>query len=384
MRFRVAIRKSSEPPAPLAGSRPQAESRGIFQDGPLGQQWRPEREASRSDRGRRLRFRLEPSQRTALMLWPCLLRCAALLCAASVIAAHAGPLPGPRVGGYRGFVDATGTTVQVPLRGLRIVSIAPSLTEEVFSLGAGGQLVGDTIYCIHPNAARRVTKVGSMLQPSLEVIASLHPSLVLATEEGDRAETVEQLRALHIPVYVMGSSNSWSSIARHYEILGQMLGREAQARRVLVRCRAQLSAVAKALRNQPPVTVLFQLSTSPVISVNGQTFISDALRRAGGINVEAGQSMRYPRLSEETVLAQNPDFILLSGDLGAATIASAWRAFSGLRAVRRRQVVGVPAHIFSTPTPFTFAAAVIVAAHRLHPELASRLPAIPVEVSHAD
>src|SRR5262249_45974311 len=123
----------------------------------------------------------------------------------------------------REVVDETGRSVRVPQPVRRIVSLAPSLTETVYALGLQDRLVGDTDYCDYPAEAQAKAKVGGAINPNLEVIAALHPDLVLAIKSLNRAETVQALAGLNIPVYATDPhtvDEILSSTRRLSEVLG--------------------------------------------------------------------------------------------------------------------------------------------------------------------
>jgi len=115
--------------------------------------------------------------------------------------------PAPSQPAMREVVDEFGRTVRVPQVPLRIVSLAPSLTETIYALGAQDRLVGDTDYCDYPPDAQKKPKVGGVINPNLEEIAALHPDLVLVTKEGNRIETVRALDTLGIPSYATDAHN---------------------------------------------------------------------------------------------------------------------------------------------------------------------------------
>jgi len=255
----------------------------------------------------------------------------------------------------------------------RVVSIAPSVTEEIYALGAESRLLADTVYCNYPEAARTKPKIGSMLSPNLERIVALHPDLVVASQEGNRAQTVQQLQALGVRVVVFGEARSWGDIAAQFQQLGDLLGRGAQARTLLQQDQEQLNRLARGLTSRPAVRVFFEVGAEPLVSANRATFIDDILRRAGGVNVAAGSAVRYPFLSVESVLQANPEVILISTEPGEDLApAHAWARYPDLAARRSGRIFQVPAHLFSTPTPTTFVAAVGMAARLLHPETLAR------------
>jgi iron complex transport system substrate-binding protein len=131
------------------------------------------------------------------------------------------PTP-PAPAQFREVVDETGRTIRIPQPVLRIVSLAPSLTETVYALGIQDRLAGDTDFCDYPADAQKKPKVGGGLNPSLEEIAALHPDLVLAAKAFNRLDTVLALQTLHIAAYATDphtADQSVSSTRRLTDIL---------------------------------------------------------------------------------------------------------------------------------------------------------------------
>ena len=119
--------------------------------------------------------------------------------------------------------DQTGRSVDVPNKPHRLVSLAPNITEIVYALGLGDELVGDTDYCDFPPQAKNKPHVGTMVNPSLERIVALKPDLALGTPEANRRETADQLERLGIPLYGVTASTLAGTLAS-IEDLGKILG----------------------------------------------------------------------------------------------------------------------------------------------------------------
>src|SRR4029077_20226380 len=119
--------------------------------------------------------------------------------------------------------DETGRTVQIPQPVRRIVSLAPSVTETLFALGAGDRVVGDTDFCDYPLESKQKTHIGGPVSPSIEAIAALHPDLVVATREINRPESVHALEQLGIAVYAT-DPQTVEQVFTSTERLGDLLG----------------------------------------------------------------------------------------------------------------------------------------------------------------
>jgi len=264
--------------------------------------------------------------------------------------------------------DATGVTLRTDPPARRVISLVPSVTEEIYSLGAGSRLVADTTFDLYPAAARSKPKIGSVLSPDLELIVALHPDLILASQEATRGATIQQLRRLHLPVFVMGRTASFAQIVECFRALARLLGRSEAADAVVHSAEALLAAVrAQAVGRAVPV--FLELNGPDLVSVNRQTFLDEILRDAGGANVVAADPVLYPRLSREAVLRANPTVILIANEQAdpQGEIQS-WLRFPDLAAARSHRVFLVPSHVFAEPTPANFAAAAAITVKLLHPE----------------
>jgi iron complex transport system substrate-binding protein len=199
---------------------------------------------------------------------------------------------------------------------MRIVSLAPAMTEILFSLGLGERVVGVTTVCDRPDAARRKTKVGGMSNPSLEAIVTLKPDMVVMNTDGNPKAVADRLATLGIKTYVFRARRLRELPAGIREI-GQALG---------VRPAADLLAekIEAAIRNagslQPGKSspaasagrkVVFVIWPSPLIVAGPGTILDDAMRMNGLNNIASDARVPYPRFSLESVIERQPDLILI-------------------------------------------------------------------------
>jgi iron complex transport system substrate-binding protein len=220
----------------------------------------------------------------------------AFLLTASAISAHVA-------------TDQTGHQVNVPDHPLRLVSIAPSITETLYELGLGDRLVGDTDYCDYPPQAKSLPHVGALLNPSLEKIVALKPDLVLGTDEANRRETADQLDRLGIPLYGV-TAHTVEGTLQSLEDLGHILDWDQPTQKLVARLRARVAAIEKQVQGEPRPKVLFVVWYRPLITAGNQTFISDVIRRAGGESISDDLKSEWPHMGLEEVLKRAPDVIL--------------------------------------------------------------------------
>ncbi len=248
-------------------------------------------------------------------------------------------------------IDDLGRTVTMNTPARRIVSLAPSITECLFEIGAGDQVAGVTDYCTAPEAARSKPRVGGMVNPSMEAIVNLQPDLVLISMEGNLKEDMLRLTGLQIPVFVT-NPRTLQGIRTSIVQLGRLLGRETAAADVVRRMQAREDSLRAAV---PPakVDVLLAVSIRPLMVAGKGTFLHELLEAAGARNLGALARGTYPTLSREMVLRYDPSVLLLLSDTGAdsATLRTMFAEWPHLSAVRSGRVHMLNADLFSRPGP---------------------------------
>jgi len=219
----------------------------------------------------------------------------------------------------REITDDASRRVSLPERVDRVITLAPNLTEIVFAVGGGDRLVGNTTYCDYPAAAKAITKVGDSLQPSLERIIALRPQVVLISTASQLEVFMQQLHNQNIAVFVT-DPHDLDGIFRSIEQIGQIVGRAEQAGALVKQLRARTTAVEQAVQNTKPVAVFYQVSGEPLYTVGKGAYLTDLIRRAGGVSVTADVPGAWPRYSNESALAARPEAIILptGGSMGAA------------------------------------------------------------------
>jgi iron complex transport system substrate-binding protein len=278
----------------------------------------------------------------------------------------------------REIVDEVGRRVRIPVTISRIVSLAPSLTETLYALGVQDRLVGDTVYCDYPPDAQKKPKVGGAIEPNLEQIAALHPDLVLLTKTLNRLDTVRALDTLGISSYAT-DPHTVDQIISSTQKLATVLNVPDAGKSVADDMLRQLAVLNEKLGPLPPKRVLFIVWTEPLISVGKNTFIADALRKAGATSiVDSGQD--WPQVSLEEVVHLQPDYLVFASshsgaaenDFEALANRAGWRI---LDAVRERHYA-VISDAVNRPAP-RIVSAIEDLARQLHPDAFP--PALPPE-----
>src|ERR1700732_3456825 len=270
---------------------------------------------------------------------------------------------------FRAVVDETGRTVRIPQPVTRIVSLAPSLTETIYALGLQDRLVGDTDYCDYPPEAQKKEKVGGAINPSLEEIAHLRPDVVLVTRHLNTLDTVHSLDALGIPSYATDPRNVDEIIASTKR-LAEVLGASEAGAALAEELQHRLDVLRQKIGALPPRRVLFVVWTDPLISIGKDTFIADALRRAGAVSI-IDSKQDWPQVNLEEVARLQPEVLVFADSHGETTAQHlellatrpAWRI---LNAVRDRNFA-VISEAVNRPAP-RIVTAIEELAEKLHPE----------------
>ncbi|HVQ36555.1 MAG TPA: cobalamin-binding protein [Pyrinomonadaceae bacterium] len=220
----------------------------------------------------------------------------------------------------REIVDEAGRRVILPVKIERIVSLAPNLTEIVYAIGAGDRLVGDTEYCDYPAAAKSVAKVGDTIHPSVERIIALKPQIVLVSTASQLEAFTTQLDQQRIAVYVT-NPGSIDEIFNSIRILGEIFNASEQATLLATDLRRRAEAVETKISGTRPVSVFYQVSGEPLYTIGSDAYLTDLVRRAGGVSVTADVPGAFPRYSDEAALAARPEAIILptGGAMGTAS-----------------------------------------------------------------
>ncbi len=228
----------------------------------------------------------------------------------------------------------------------RIVSLAPSSTELLFALGAGGQVVGRTTWCRYPPAALLVPDVGDGLNPNIEAIAARRPDLVVLYRSQLNETAATQLARLGISSVTL-AQDRLEDIAGAARELGRLTGRQATGDSI----GAAIEALLKTPPPAPIARVAFVVWDNPPMVIGRGSYLDQLATLAGGSNVFHDLGAASATVSIETIVARNPDVILVLSDSTALPSYSTRREWRAIRAVRDHRFIMLPADLFGRPSP---------------------------------
>ena len=263
--------------------------------------------------------------------------------AAALLLAIAGLLAGPAQAQAVRVTDDTGAVIDLARPAQRIVSLSPHLTELLFAAGAGAQVVGVDEASDYPPQARQRPRIGSSSTLDYERLLALKPDLVVAWSSGNPARLVARLQGLGLPIY-RNEIRRFADVATTLRRLGALAGTGEAAETRAQQFEAQVSALRERYADRPMLRVFHQIWAQPLITVNGQHLISQAIEVCGGRNVFADARELTPRVDIEAVLGADPDVIVTSAPVaGEADNLQRWRHLRTLRAAREGSLVTIDA-----------------------------------------
>ncbi len=205
--------------------------------------------------------------------------------------------------------DATGTRLVFAGPPARVVSLAPSVTEVLWAVGAASQVVGVTSADDYPPEARTRPRVGGV-RVDEERLAALRPDLVVGVASL-QGPTLARLRSLGYQVLAV-EANSLEQVYGLILLVGDVTGHSKPARHVVERMRRAEAEVAAKVQRRRPVRVFVQVWDQPFLTTGAGTLTDDLLRRAGGRNLFS-ERHGWPQVSEEEVVARDPECVVVLG-----------------------------------------------------------------------
>jgi iron complex transport system substrate-binding protein len=255
----------------------------------------------------------------------------------------------------------------------RIVSMAPNLTEILFSLGLDESVVGVTQDSDYPPAATQRPAVGTFWQPNIEAVIALRPDLVIALRFEQQRSLTERLTRMGYNCLTLDITTV-ADLFDAIPVVAAVTGRSQQAQRVIENMRAKIASVADATRDSDKVKVLWVVQRDPLRVAGRSTFINEMIELAGGENAIGPTIHVYPPIGGEQVIASAPQVIIepamTGGDLREqhAQAVSYWGRYVTVPAVANRRVYVIDGDLVSRLSP-RLGDGIEVIAKCLRPEL---------------
>lgn len=253
--------------------------------------------------------------------------------------------------------DALDRLVTISTKPMRIVSLAPSVTEILFAIGAGPQVVGRTKFCNYPAEATTLPEIGgfSAKSISVEAILALEPDLVVAGTASQK-EVVATLESQGITVFTL-APKSLSDIEAGIQTLGEITGNIESAEMVVNDMQSRMEAVKEKINTIPAeshLRVFYEVANEPLMTTTHSTFIGELLELAGARNIFNDLDGTYPEVSAEQIIELDPQVIMgpsSHGDQLTVETLGARPGWEQVSAVQNNAVYIVDSDIISRAGP---------------------------------
>jgi len=245
--------------------------------------------------------------------------------------------------------DDAGLTVTLAKPALRVVSMAPSVTELLFAAGGGNQIVGAVNYSDYPEAAKRIPRIGSNREIDMELLISLKPDLIVAWRHNSSERQIEMVRRLGVPVF-QSDPQTLDGIPDAVLRLGQLLGTDAAARTTATQLREQLAGLRAKYANRSTVRTFYQVWDKPLYTLSGKHILTDAMKLCGGENIFDKLTVTAPIVSIESVLQANPEAIIATAEKNYGGV-ELWKPYGTLAAVRSNNLFTLDGHLLNRAGP---------------------------------
>ncbi|MDF2691517.1 MAG: iron complex transport system substrate-binding protein, partial [Gammaproteobacteria bacterium] len=243
--------------------------------------------------------------------------------------------------------DDMGDTISLAKPAKRVVSLSPGITEILFDIGAGKQVVGVSVDSDYPLAATKLPQVGGFQNANIEAVVALKPDLVVAWEPSGVVPNLSPLSQFNIPVYVV-NNQTIPDIAKEMRNLGELTGNSVQANYKAVQFLAQYHQLLnKYASAQPQPKVFMQVSGNPMYTVSNRSISGQVIGLCGGQNIFANMKTYAGMVSIEEVIADNPDVIIGFSPFSP----SSWGQWNQINAVKNHNMLNINASLIARDGP---------------------------------
>ncbi len=237
----------------------------------------------------------------------------------------------------------------------RLVTVAPALTEIVFALGEGERIVGNTKFCNYPEEAKKILRIGGLLDVNLEVLVAARPDIIFLYPENYEKIKIMEKKAQMVKVSHTNLKDLFAAIA----VIAKSLEVEERGTRLLTSIKVELDGTRqKAAGKKKPKTLLIigrnRNQLTNMFIIGKKDFLNELIEIAGGVNAYRGD-INYPSISMESVIAMNPDVIIelsaFNEGIEEEQVFTLWKKYSFISAVRNRKITVIKNSVWLIPGP---------------------------------
>jgi iron complex transport system substrate-binding protein len=248
------------------------------------------------------------------------------------------------------LTDSYGRKVTIDKKPMRIISIAPNITETIAALNASDRLVGRTDYCDYPKSITKVSSIGNITDPSLEKIVELKPDVVIASNMTNKG-IITKLENLNIKVVVLEDTQSIDGTYDVIGKIGQIIDESDSANKIVSDMKKKIDMVASKVKNLKKVKVYYVISYGRYgdYTAGKNTYIDNLIQMAGGDNI--AEDVTGWKYSLEKIIQHDPDIIICTKYPQMKLGFMKENGYNNLRAVREGKVFEINNDILNRQGP---------------------------------
>lgn len=254
------------------------------------------------------------------------------------------------------FTDDLGLTVRMASPPQRIISLAPNITEILYALNLGVNIVGVTRFCDYPPEALEKEKIGGLVDPDLEMIISLNPDLIIGFR-GNPLPLLEKMREFHLPVFILEMGTTVDSVFTLIRTVGDITWTEDRTDTLIEALNSRYTKILDSLQGlQHTPTVFFSLHGTGLWTCGKDSFMDDLLTKARGKNIAGNIRKSWLLFSREQLIHEDPDYIIILSKTQKEFLkAKEWmkqRAYlKNLQAVKKENIYFLDENLATRPGP---------------------------------
>ena len=232
----------------------------------------------------------------------------------------------------------------IGLQAERYITLSPHLTEILYDLGVGEQIVGTVDYSDYPEEAKQLPVIGNFQQLNIESIVALRPDVVFAWPDGNPDLQLQRLQELGLNVFKSGPKDL-QQLANEIKTIGAMVGKSERARIISQTIADESSRLASRYGSAKSMSVIYQIWHQPLRALGSDPWLVDILQHCGATNIFANLPQAYPQVSIESVVSKQPDIIILPETSVEAARDELWQKWQSIEAVKKQQIITINADL---------------------------------------
>jgi iron complex transport system substrate-binding protein len=263
------------------------------------------------------------------------------------------------------ITDGYGREIELKKPAEKIISLAPSMTETIFALGAGDRLVGVTTYCNYPEEAKEIDQVGDFEGPNLESVIEKNPDVVVALAMGDDEKS--KLEDAGITVFLQDPQNL-DEVFDNIKKIGTILGLQEEAESLTSNMISKKDSIVETVSNYDSKKVFYEVWSEPLMTAGPGSILDEMINLSNGENIAYDAESLYPEYSLELLIERNPE-VYLTADDGFKTVEDIKNreGYENITAIKENNIYMLHPDIVSRTGPRIIEGLEMIA-QAIHPE----------------